>query len=233
MAERKDEVLNSIVEEYIKTAVPVSSSLIVEKYFTDLSSATVRNDMSELEEMGLIFQPHTSAGRIPTVNGYKRYLKSINIDDWYDVPLKIKKGINEVLGFEEHDIKVMAKLLAEMSGGAILIGFSPMNVYYTGISNIFRQPEFREQSIIFSISEIIDHLDEVMNLIFHQVDDNLKIFLGDDNPFGELTSAVAVKCQVKKNDILVGILGPNRMDYKQNVSLLKYIQKTINENNAK
>ena len=162
MAERKDEILNFIVEEFIKTATPVSSSLIVDKYFKDLSSATVRNDMVLLEEMGLIFQPHTSAGRIPTIEGYKSYLNEIQGREW-TLNIKSKKIIDSInLTKSEQDIKSMAKALAEISDSAVLIGFSPHNVYYTGISNIFRQPEFRDQTLIYSISEVIDHLDEVM-----------------------------------------------------------------------
>ncbi len=224
MAERKDEILNFIVEEFIKTATPVSSSLIVDKYFKDLSSATVRNDMVLLEEMGLIFQPHTSAGRIPTIEGYKSYLNEIQGREW-TLNIKSKKIIDSInLTKSEQDIKSMAKALAEISDSAVLIGFSPHNVYYTGISNIFRQPEFRDQTLIYSISEVIDHLDEVMQMIYLKIGEEIKIIIGDENPFGELTSVILSKVNIENKEIMVGILGPNRMDYRENISLIKYIQ---------
>ncbi len=76
MDERKKKILNNLVSEYIKTGKPVGSSNIVKKYGLGVSPATVRNEMSELEKLGYIFQPHTSAGRIPTSKGYRLYVEN-------------------------------------------------------------------------------------------------------------------------------------------------------------
>lgn len=67
--DRKKEILQAIVEEYIETAEPVSSKAIVEKRGLDYSSATIRNDMAELEKIGLLDKPHTSSGRVPSAKG--------------------------------------------------------------------------------------------------------------------------------------------------------------------
>ena len=67
--DRKKEILQAIVEEYIETAEPVSSKVISEKHAIDYSSATIRNDMAELEKIGLLDKPHTSAGRVPSAKG--------------------------------------------------------------------------------------------------------------------------------------------------------------------
>lgn len=72
--ERKERVLEAIVEDYIMTAEPVSSRAIARKYQLGVSPATIRNEMADLEEMGLIEQPHTSAGRIPSQQGYRYYV---------------------------------------------------------------------------------------------------------------------------------------------------------------
>ena len=74
--ERKRKILKEIVDEYIETAEPVSSAVIVEKYEQDISSATVRNDMAELEREGYLEKPHTSAGRIPSARGYRLYVEA-------------------------------------------------------------------------------------------------------------------------------------------------------------
>jgi heat-inducible transcriptional repressor len=71
---RKRQVLEAIVESHIATAEPVSSRSIARKYRLGVSSATIRNEMSDLEELGLIEQPHTSAGRIPSQSGYRYYV---------------------------------------------------------------------------------------------------------------------------------------------------------------
>lgn len=74
---RQTQVLRNLVEEYVKTVVPVSSGLLSEKYLKDFSPATVRMDLVKLENSGLLLQPHTSSGRIPTIQGYREYLKII------------------------------------------------------------------------------------------------------------------------------------------------------------
>ncbi|MGV9188907.1 heat-inducible transcriptional repressor HrcA [Arcanobacterium canis] len=77
MADRKSIVLKAIVEEYVATREPVGSKAVVERHKLGVSPATVRNDMVQLEEAGLIVQPHTSAGRIPTDAGYRAFVNSI------------------------------------------------------------------------------------------------------------------------------------------------------------
>jgi heat-inducible transcriptional repressor len=77
LTEREKKVLQSLINYYIATAEPVGSRAIAHKYRLGISSATVRNTMQDLEEMGLISQPHTSAGRIPTDKGYRVYVDSM------------------------------------------------------------------------------------------------------------------------------------------------------------
>ena len=74
---RKKKVLQAIVEEYIETAEPVSSKALVDKQKIDFSSATIRNDMAELEKIGLLEKPHTSAGRVPSAKGYRYYVDEL------------------------------------------------------------------------------------------------------------------------------------------------------------
>lgn len=74
---RLNETLSALVDEYITSSEPVSSRILNERYLSEVSSATLRLDLMKLEEMNLISQPHTSAGRIPTISGYRAYLKHI------------------------------------------------------------------------------------------------------------------------------------------------------------
>jgi len=73
---RRDEILKNLVTEYIKTGQPVGSTKIAEKFHTPISSATIRNEMTELEKLGYIYQPHISAGRIPTSKGYRFFIET-------------------------------------------------------------------------------------------------------------------------------------------------------------
>lgn len=75
--ERKAKIISAIVEDYIRTASPVSSRSIALKYCNDLSPATIRNIMAELEEDGFLIKPHTSAGRVPTEEGFRFYVQGL------------------------------------------------------------------------------------------------------------------------------------------------------------
>ena len=74
MDERKQRILRAIIEDYVKSAEPVGSRTIAKNYNLGISPATVRNEMSDLEELGYLEQPHTSAGRIPSAKGYRYML---------------------------------------------------------------------------------------------------------------------------------------------------------------
>ncbi len=77
LSDRKKKILQLVVDDYISTAQPVSSKSITEKYLTEISSATVRSELSQLEELGYLSQPHTSSGRIPSIEAYKLYVSEL------------------------------------------------------------------------------------------------------------------------------------------------------------
>lgn len=231
MTERQQKLLNFIIEEYIKTAQPVGSKTLADASDFDLSSATIRNEMAELENSGYIYQPHTSAGRIPTEMGYRFYVDNFTkVDDLGGRQKNLmSKLIKEISKPEPESIKMLAKGLAEIANQAIVVGFSPNNVYYTGLSNLFNQPEFAQHELVFRISQIIDHLDQVMFEIFNSVNDDVKILIGKNNPFGSDCSTVLTKYQFKNQPGLLGILGPMRMNYQQNINLVNFSQQFINK----
>ena len=77
LTERKTTILHAIISDYIATAEPIGSRTIAKKYSLGISSATIRNEMSDLEDMGFITQPHTSSGRVPSEKGYRYYVDSM------------------------------------------------------------------------------------------------------------------------------------------------------------
>ena len=78
---RRERILRHVVREYVALAQPVPSDLIARKYEAELSPATVRNELAALEEAGLIAQPHTSAGRVPTDRGYRYFVELLMQED--------------------------------------------------------------------------------------------------------------------------------------------------------
>ncbi len=106
--ERKRKILKEIVDEYIETAEPVSSAAIVEKYENDISSATVRNDMAELEKNGYLEKTHTSSGRVPSAKGYRLYVDELLKYD--NISLEEIKYIQEKLENKANGLEELTKI---------------------------------------------------------------------------------------------------------------------------
>ncbi|MBI3956938.1 MAG: hypothetical protein HY340_03015 [Candidatus Kerfeldbacteria bacterium] len=229
LTERQQTILKAILDEHIKTALPVGSSVLVDKYGIDLSPASIRNEMAELDDRGYLAQPHTSAGRIPTVKAYRYYL------DHFVTENEVSKKTQEMLSRAfrsaldpEDRLKMLAKTVAELCSNTVIIGFAPRNVYYTGIANLFHQPEFAERVTVLNLSAVVDHLDEVIADIFDDVAEEPQVLLGRDNPFGHETGVLLTKLHQRSHEHLFGILGPVRMPYDHHLAVLRYTTQLTN-----
>jgi heat-inducible transcriptional repressor len=220
---RQQQLLKEIVEKYVTEVEPVSSKLLTQRL--TVSSATIRNEMNELEKQGLIFQPHTSAGRVPTVAGYKFYVENF-VDKHSALSNQDKEKLLQLWQAKHQEIDIVfkniAKLISDITRNAVLVGFTPHSFYYTGLANLFNQPEFTEVNLVRSIGYVVDHLDEVAQNIFNEIDD-IEIKIGDENPFGRECSVLLTKFPYNQAEGLLGILGPARMDYQKSFSLLTYL----------
>lgn len=114
--DRKIEILKAIVNDYIQTAEPIGSRTIAKKYGIGVSSATIRNEMSDLEEMGLIVQPHASSGRVPSDKGYRLYVdklmnfRELNNDQLHYLKQMIHNNINQIDFLMQETAKAIALL---------------------------------------------------------------------------------------------------------------------------
>ena len=219
LTERQDNLLKVIINEYIKTARPIGSALLVDKYNLDCSSATVRNEMLELDHKGYLRQPHTSAGRIPTEIAYRRFLESKFRPNKLTSVQKRKLDNSLNTGTDRHGFKSLAKAMSDLSGEFILTAFADNDFFYTGLTNLFSQPEFGNQNIVCNVSTVIDHLDRHLSKLFHKVDNDVKVLVGSENPIDPNLTLMTTKHQ---NGLLISILGPMRMEYGLNISILEY-----------
>lgn len=118
--ERKLKILQAIIRTYLETGEPVGSRTISKYSDLNLSSATIRNEMSDLEEMGYILQPHTSAGRIPSDKGYRLYVDTM-LDDKAQEVQDMKAELEEKADKIDALLKRVAKLLAVNTNYATLV----------------------------------------------------------------------------------------------------------------
>ena len=108
MDERKKKILQAVINEYVNTAEPVSSAALVEKYGLNYSSATVRNELAELEKSGYLDKTHTSSGRVPSEKGYRFYVDELIKED--DISLEEMKYIQSKLSTKVNEIEDLAKI---------------------------------------------------------------------------------------------------------------------------
>ena len=99
LTERKKRILRAIIESYIATAEPVGSKAVAQLADLDVSSATIRNEMADLTDMGYLEQPHTSAGRIPSAAGYRLYVNELMGE--HQLTMQETQRINESRQLEE------------------------------------------------------------------------------------------------------------------------------------
>jgi transcriptional regulator of heat shock response len=224
--DRKHQILEAIIKEHVATGAPVGSSVLAEKYKLDCSPATVRNIMAELEEDGLIRQPHTSAGRVPTEAAYNLFIAELKKGRRRLKKIRERElgEIDEILSAgDEGSLREAAKILAALTGSAVFWAFHKNNLYYTGLSNLFHQPEFANTGLVYNISAVIDRMDEIIDEIFEEADERAEIMIGEANPFGNFCGSIIAKYRAGNRTGLFGILGPMRMDYERNLGVVEYI----------
>ncbi len=206
-----EKTLAQVVEQAIETGEPVGSQNLVERYKLDVSPSTVRNYFAELEAQGFIAQPHTSSGRLPTEKGYGYYVQHLM------KPRSLsKREAAELAGAAQEDAtehrkaKNLSKAAVEICGQAVVLGIGEADTYYTGLTSLFGQPEFKDWNRILSISDVLDKMDSVLANMRRSAFDQPTVMIGSECPFGPLCGSVLVTVN---NQYLFGILGPIRMDY--------------------
>ena len=238
ITERQRQILCHIIEEYAETALPVGSVTMAKLF--DVSPATIRAEMARLEALGLVAQPHTSAGRIPTDAGYRFYVNNLDNSD-----VDMNKSEGEKRSFERgaHAIEVRVSSqsqadaairravdsLVELTGnlGLATIGGQ---LYLSGISQLFTQPEFVDTRKVQAVAKLLDNLEPWLREA--APGEALNIFIGQENPIGRNSevSLIISKFRSPFSDrSYIGVLGPTRQNYSRVMSLVKYAGNMLEE----
>ena len=226
MDTRQEQLLVHIMDEYVRGKEPVGSKLLAGKYRLDVSPATIRNDMAILEEEGYITQPHVSAGRIPTEKAYRYWIQHAALPELDEDESSLYE---RTWSQDKRDeaIKLIAQSLVDYADNAVVVAFNPYEFYYTGLSALFRQPEFEEQGYTVSMAHVIDHLDGILEKLVEKINQRT-VLIGRDNPFGKMCGFVGTNIRIGSQNGCMGILGPQRMDYPMNMSRMQAIGALVN-----
>lgn len=227
---RQKQILEAIVEAYAEVASPVGSVTLAKIF--NVSSATIRNEMATLEQLGFIEQPHTSAGRIPTDKGYRAYVNGIQHND-----APASKAIDRnaraidtrITGAGEIDqtIRSAVRSLVEITGnvGLATIGGS---LYVQGFANLFAQPEFLRPGMAQQVAMLLDELEPWLRET--TPNQPLNVFIGQENPIGKSSRSSLIISRYRSpysDTSYIGVLGPTRQDYRSVMNLVSHAGKTL------
>ncbi len=233
--DRRLEVLKAIVQHFVETAEPVGSNTILVSYKFQVSPATIRNDMASLEKEGLIYQPHTSAGRVPTDLGYRLFVEEL---DNYEASKKevikaIKLAQKEMqLNQIKQKIHDLVALLAHITNVASFATVPDNSrTFYIGLSNIIRQPEFiSDTNRASQVIEVFEQNNRFINILKNlDIDQSIKFYIGKENILPEIQSCtlIVTKIKFKNHDSIIGLLAPTRTNYAFNKAALEQIKSLI------
>ena len=240
MSSRRLEILRAIVDEYVATQEPVGSKSIADHHGLGISPATIRNEMAVLEDEGLITQPHTSAGRIPTDRGYRVFVDKLATVK----PLSTaeRRAIETFLDSSndlEELLKRSAKLLADITKQVAVVtypilGESREKLAISGTAHLARSGE----DLGFTLSPILEALEEqvVLLRLLNEVHPTVHVRIGSEQNETNLqsTSLVTVGYGADSAQLgAIGVLGPTRMDYAGSMAAVdavaRYVGRFINE----
>ncbi|MDQ2972881.1 MAG: transcriptional regulator [bacterium] len=223
MTARQIKILQAIIEQYAEVASPVGSQLMAKVF--NVSSATIRAEMAELEKLGFIAQPHTSAGRIPTDKGYRYYVNLLN--ETGEQPNDVSRNASRALtarvdggGSNERVIRNAVDTLVELTHNLSLATIGNQ-LYMSGLSNLFGQPEFMHPSQVQEVARLLDNLEPWLREA--APNEPLNVFIGRENPVGRSAGASLIISRFRSpysDRSFIGVVGPTRQNYREVMGLV-------------
>lgn len=238
ISQRQDVLLKFIIQEFVRAAKPVSSALIHRKSRLHVSPATIRNEMNDLEQMGYLSQLHTSGGRIPTDKAYRYFVNSLNIErtgPGMEEKRAIRSAIAEA-GRDPRSInKAMGDALSKLTANLVITGIDE-DFFKFGLSQMMNMPEFHEFDRMFQLTNFFDEFDRMFSQLERQMFGSrpdirtIQVSIGRENPFSPIKEESVIAAQYLLPKGFVGtltLIGPTRMDYERNISLIKFAKEEL------
>ena len=230
MTERQNQILRAIVEQYAEVASPVGSSLLAKVF--NVSSATIRAEMAELERLGFIHQPHTSAGRVPTDKGYRYYVNGLAEHDETPTERRAERALAarvEGGGLPERTIRNAVDTLVELTHNLGLATIGDQ-LYMSGLSNLFGQPEFAGGHSVQQVARLLDNLEPWLREA--APNEPLSVYIGAENPIGRSAGASLIISRFRSpysDRSYIGVLGPTRQQYRNVMNLVEHAGRSLEE----
>lgn len=235
LSDRRQRILAALIQEYVEHALPVGSRTLAERYEFDVSPATIRNDLSALEEEGFISQPHTSAGRVPTDIGYRAFvdeLISSGAVDHDEETLKSLKQLQQTASELDDLLDRTSKMLAQFTDSLSIVAPLHQNTLKRlGITSLMRQPEFVQSSSLVPIMQTLEDNTTLFHVLDATVHDSNEpqVKIGKENETPDLAGVSVIACRYGVGDDggIVAIIGPTRMNYTRAIAAVRLASRTL------
>ncbi|MEK7560983.1 MAG: hypothetical protein AAB539_03450 [Patescibacteria group bacterium] len=233
IAERQRDILNAAIRYYIETARPVSSHDIVEQMDLGVSPATVRSDLADLDIGGFLYQPHASAGRIPTERGYRFFVDHLEPEE---MPLASGERKNIASAFRraraDEFVQELARALSGIAGTFAVAGSAHPDSWHTaGFAEIFEEPEFRDADYARNFGYFADRMEEEMDAILGNMAsvlrDDVAVLIGEENPrqcARQFGMTISLWSHPKGFHGFAALVGPKRTDYSKHHAALSALR---------
>jgi heat-inducible transcriptional repressor len=234
-------LLWQVIDQHIQTGEPVSSKAIESSGHFDVRSATIRNEMSDLEEMGFLEQRHTSGGRVPTALAYRLYVNDLVAAEGVAIGHAIRQRVDEALN--ETDLRdadalnrTLARLIGQLSSNLVIANTSEReDAYKFGLSNLMNIPEFREMDRLMGLTDFFDHfetmVDRMHRQMWRQSEGDVQVMIGTENPLRQIQDEAVIVARYRLprgHEGTLTLVGPMRMDYRKNLGLMTYAAQIAN-----
>lgn len=235
MTDRQIQILAAIIEQYAEIAVPVGSVTLAKLF--GVSSATIRSEMAKLEELGMIMQPHTSAGRIPTDSGYRFYVNTLTEAHANETkPLQLDRGARAIEARvsthgdrADRAIRSAVDSLVDLTQNLGLATIGDQ-LYMSGMGNLFSQPEFLQGNHTQAVARLLDNLEPWLREA--APNEPLNVYIGAENPIGKSSGASLIISRFRSpysDHSYIGVLGPTRQSYGKVMRLVRHAGAMLEE----
>lgn len=232
---RQNQLLKAIVDEYITTADPVASEQIEKKYSLGVSPATIRNEMANLTDMGLLKQPHTSAGRVPTPLALRFYIDHLMQEKQMSLADEVsaKEQVWDArLDFDKL-LRQTSLALAARTKNLSIVATDTGDVYYAGLANILDTPEFFDIDVARTLLSLLDEHIRLHQLFFDRSygTDPIHIVFGQELgwPYFDPVGMAFTFFGGSSHKGILAVVGPCRLDFPRVIPTLRYFSNLVNE----
>jgi len=228
ITERQAQIIKHLIKEYIKTAEPVSSKLLAEKYDFGICPSAIRIEFQSLIKEGYLEQPHTSAGRVPTDKAYRFFVDNLKEKREESVEQELEKilrGMQDKFRMASE----ITKFMADNSSSFVNLHFFKEGLdLKEGLDEIFKEPEAKNESFVSSLVSFIENFEQNIEKLR---DTKTMVFIGKENPIPKTKEITIIcsECKLPGQKAFITILGPRRMDYEKNIRLINSLNKALEE----